>query len=102
MQVWLHQNRPLVAVGILLSLNLFSFVLMCMDKTRAVRKSGRRIPEKTLLGCSVLGGSFGILLGMLLLRHKINAKRHPAFAYGVPVLVMLQGAACVFALLTVR
>ena len=51
----------------------------------------RRIPERTLLTVALLLGGPGVLLGMLLLRHKSNAGRHPAFVIGVPLLTIAQG-----------
>ena len=99
MQSFLQQNLLPIAAGLLFALNALSFALMCVDKARAVRKVGRRIPEKTLLGISLLFGSFGTLLGMLAMRHKTNAKRHPAFAYGVPLLMLAQGGLLIFLLL---
>ena len=66
--------------------NAFSLLLMHIDKCCA-RKQKRRIPEKTLLGCAVLGGSPGILLGMMLFHHKT---RKPRFYVGVPLILLLQ------------
>ena len=43
--------------------------LFCWDKRAAVRKE-RRIPEKTLLLYSLLGGAFGALITIFLIRHK--------------------------------
>ena len=56
------------------------------------RRRQWRIPEATLLLVSALFGSLGAYLGMLLFRHKTNAKRHPAFAVGVPVMLIVQAA----------
>ncbi len=53
----------------LLSVNLVTFILYGIDKRRA-RKGAWRIPEKSLLGFSLLGGAVGGLLGMQLFRHK--------------------------------
>ena len=44
-------------------INAVAFVLMHADKRRA-RKNRWRIPERTLIGTAVLGGSVGALLGM--------------------------------------
>ena len=70
----------------LLLVNALALLLMLADKHWA-RKNRRRIPEVTLLGIAVLGGSLGILLGMYLARHKT---RHLKFAIGVPVIFALQ------------
>ena len=46
-----------------------------------------RIPEKTLLGVAILGGSLGCLLGMYTVRHKT---KHLKFTIGVPVILAVQ------------
>ncbi len=72
-------------------INALGFLLFALDKGFARRKQWR-IPEATLLLISALFGSLGALLAMLLFRHKTNAKRHPAFALGVPIMVIVQAA----------
>lgn len=59
---------------------------MLADKHKA-RKKKWRIPEATLIGAAVLGGSLGVLLGMYTARHKT---RHLKFAIGVPVILAVQ------------
>ena len=49
--------------------NLVALMLYGADKLRA-KRGARRIPERTLLACSVLLGGAGGLAGMLLFRHK--------------------------------
>ena len=44
-----------------------------------------------LLGLSLIGGSAGGLIAMYLFRHKI---RKPAFAYGLPVMLLVQVIVC--------
>lgn len=67
-------------------INALSFLLMHIDKEKA--KSGRwRIPEATLLGAALIGGSIGAYLGMRIFRHKT---RHPKFSVGLPIIVSLQ------------
>ena len=66
-----------------------SFALFGADKRRAVRREWR-IPEKTLFLAALCGGAPGALLGMAIFRHKT---RKPGFRYGIPVLVLLEGAA---------
>ena len=80
-----------LAVWILV-FSVLLFVLMGADKAKA--RSGRwRISEKTLFILALLGGACGGWLGMLVFRHKT---RHWYFAYGFPVLDMLQVALIVF------
>lgn len=62
--------------------NVIAFVLYGLDKYKA--KTGAwRIPEKTLLGIAVIGGSVGALAGMNFFRHKT---RHWYFKYGLPAI----------------
>lgn len=82
-----------------LGVNLLSFLIFALDKLLAA-KHRRRIPEATLLTLSALGGSVGAMLAMNTLRHKTDARAHPAFVWGVPAVFILQLAA-VF-LLTLR
>lgn len=70
----------------LLLINAVSLLLMHMDKRNAIKQCWR-IPERTLLSCAVLGGSPGILLGMVLFHHKT---RKPRFSVGVPLILLLQ------------
>ena len=50
-------------------LSLITFFLYCIDKGRA-KRGAWRIPERVLLGFSLIGGGFGGALAMLLVRHK--------------------------------
>ncbi|MEA5039358.1 MAG: DUF1294 domain-containing protein [Clostridiaceae bacterium] len=63
-----------------------AFILCGLDKSFAIRRH-RRIPEKTLMGMALLGGSPGLLLGMTVFRHKT---RHPKFYIGVPLILLAQ------------
>ena len=66
--------------------NVVVFFMYGVDKWNA--KHGlRRIPEKTLLGIAVAGGSIGAYIGMQLFRHKI---RKPRFYIGIPVILAVQ------------
>ncbi len=73
-------------VTYLILVNAAGFTLMLIDKRKA-RKGAWRIPEKTLMGVALLGGSLGAILGMNLLRHKT---KHPKFFIGLPVILALQ------------
>ena len=70
----------------LLIVNAAGFALMLADKYKA-RKNLWRVPETTLMGVAVLGGSIGSLLGMYAVRHKT---RHLKFTVGIPVILALQ------------
>ncbi len=70
----------------LLTVNAAGFALMLADKYKA-RKNLWRIPEATLMGAAILGGSLGCLLGMYAVRHKT---KHIKFTVGIPVILVLQ------------
>ena len=67
-------------------INAVSFLLMLIDKWKA-KKMRWRIPEATLMGSALLGGSLGALTGMYLVRHKT---KHPKFTLGLPVILAVQ------------
>ena len=75
-------------------INIVTFLAYASDKRRAARRKWR-IPEKTLLGLSLIGGAAGGIIAMYCFRHKI---RKPAFAYGIPLMLLFQ----VIAFLVVR
>ena len=54
-----------------LTVNALSLLLFGIDKLLA-KKDKRRIPEKDLLGMSLIGGAIGGLLGMFLFKHKTS------------------------------
>lgn len=70
----------------LILLNLLGFILMGMDKRRAIRHAWR-IPEAHLFGCAILGGSVGSILGMYTFRHKT---KHWYFVFGMPAILLIQ------------
>lgn len=76
----------------LLLINAAGFLIMHSDKRRAVKKHWR-IPERTLMAFAVLGGSAGVFLAMVTLRHKT---KHPKFSVGVPLLLTVQTLALLF------
>ncbi len=76
-------------------ISLVSIVVCIYDKK--ISKKNRvelRIPEKTLLILSALGGSIAMYVTMLLVRHKT---KHVKFMLGIPLIMIIQAAA-VFAL----
>ena len=83
----------LIYIGII---NLTGFILMGVDKKKAIRNAWR-IPEARLFLCALLGASPGCILGMYTFRHKT---KHWYFVWGMPAILMVQIAAVVqFALL---
>ncbi len=69
----------------LLIINILGFLLMGIDKKRAIDKKWR-IPEKTLLIIGFIGGAFGTLLGMKAFRHKT---KHKKFIILIPLAILL-------------
>lgn len=65
---------------------LAAFCAMALDKYRAIHHRWR-IPEATLMGIALVGGSIGAMLGMYLLRHKT---RHPKFSIGLPAIFLME------------
>ena len=51
-------------IAYLIIINLITFIFFWNDKRRS-KKEVWRIPEKTLMGLCVIGGSIGGLLGMV-------------------------------------
>lgn len=78
---------PVYVLIYLLAVNLIAFLLCWSDKRRA-QKGRWRISEAALLLSGLLGGSFGLLLGMKLFRHKT---KHMKFRLLVPLECVLWG-----------
>ena len=70
----------------LLLMNIAGFAAMGIDKYKA-KAHAWRIPEKTLFGLSLLGGSAGTWAGMYAFRHKT---KHWYFVVGMPLILILQ------------
>ena len=77
----------------LIVINILAFILYGIDKKRA-RDHAWRISERMLIGIALIGGSVGAIAGMLLFHHKT---RHWYFRYGLPLILILQVAAAVWA-----
>lgn len=90
--LWAVIGSPwgLLAIWLII-INLVAFLIFGLDKWKAKRKEKketvRRVPEKTLLLLSALGGSVGALLAMRVFHHKTL---HRAFKFGVPLILILQ------------
>lgn len=76
----------LLLVGYVIIVNLIGFLLMGIDKRKAVKRAFR-IPESTLFIVALIGGSLGSLLGMYTFHHKT---RHWYFVYGMPAILILH------------
>lgn len=70
----------------LAAVNLLTFSLFGIDKSRA-RRHAWRIPEATLFLFVLLFGALGGWLGMRLFHHKTL---HPLFKWGVPAVLIGQ------------
>jgi len=70
----------------LLAVNALGFAIMLYDKYLA-KNNLWRIPEATLMGIAVIGGSIGCLCGMYTVRHKT---RHLKFTLGIPAILAAQ------------
>ena len=81
--------------GALALTNLYAFILMGIDKRKAI-KDVRRISEKALLTACGLFAAPGGLLGMHVFHHKTRKLK---FKLGVPLMLIAQAA--VIAVLTI-
>lgn len=73
-------------------INVIAFLMFGADKWKA-KKDRYRIPEKTLLGVAILGGSIGAGLGMWLFRHKTRKMK---FYLSVPAIFLIQAAVAIY------
>lgn len=92
----MREIQIVIAIYFIL-INLTAFIMYGVDKRKAVRHKWR-IPERTLIGIAVFGGSLGALLGMITFHHKT---RHKQFTIGVPVIIAVQ-ATVFFLVLIIR
>ncbi len=67
-------------------LNVTGYVIMGVDKKRAIRGAWR-ISEASLFLTALLGGALGCTLGMHHFRHKT---KHWYFRYGLPAIFLVQ------------
>lgn len=75
----------------LVLINAYAFLIMLVDKRKAIKKKWR-ISEKHLLLACAFGGSLGGFLGMRLFRHKTL---HLRFSVGIPLMLAVQAVALV-------
>lgn len=80
-----------IFIYIAAALNLLTFTTYAIDKALA-KLNWRRIPESTLLTQTLLGGSIGALLAMILCRHKTRKTKFWICTY-LSLAIQLGGAA---------
>ena len=73
-------------IYLIIGINLLSFILMGIDKLKAI-KNTYRISENTLLLISILGGGIGTLSGMILFHHKTKKLK---FQILVPISILIN------------
>ncbi len=76
----------------LISINLISVIVTAYDKHCAVKKRWR-VKESTLMLLSALGGSVGMYITMLLIKHKT---KHLKFMLGIPIILIVHLAAVIY------
>ena len=69
-----------------IGINILAFILMGWDKYCSKRNYWR-ISESNLLGLALLGGALGILLGMLIFRHKTKKE---LFKKTIPIFIIIN------------
>ena len=85
-------NNPILSILIayVTIISIVSVIVCFYDKK--ISKKNRvelRIPEKTLLILSALGGGVAMFVTMLLIRHKT---KHLKFMLGIPAIIVVQAA----------
>lgn len=89
MPEFITQNPILFAcIAYIAIISVISVIITIYDK-KIAGTGERRIPEKTLLTFSAIGGSVAMLLTMFAIRHKTQ---HKKFMIGIPVIMILQAA----------
>ncbi|WDV45506.1 DUF1294 domain-containing protein [Clostridiaceae bacterium M8S5] len=69
----------------LLLINLVCYCLMSYDKMNSKNKR-QRIRESTFITLSILGGATGVLIGMVVFKHKTKKNK---FRIGVPIIYII-------------
>ena len=70
----------------LVIINIIGFLAMFIDKQKA-RRGSWRIPEKTLIILTAIGGGIGTLIGMYAFRHKTKKLK---FTIGIPAILIAE------------
>ncbi len=87
MKEFITQNPILFTVIVYVAvISILSIIITIYDK-KIAGTGARRIPEKTLLVFSAIGGSVAMLLTMFAIRHKTQ---HKKFMIGIPLIMIVQ------------
>ena len=73
-------------IFIFLALNVFTFIMYGVDKSKA-RRGRFRIPEGSLILMAFLGGAVGAALGMRVFHHKVNKAK---FTTAIPIALVVN------------
>ena len=70
------------------SINIFAFILFGIDKLNSI-KDRKRVPELSFHFFSLIGGVVGLLLGVVVFRHKFRSKYFLLIQFGILLLWLL-------------
>ena len=95
MPEFIQENMLLcIVAAYLLIISLISVIVCVYDKKVSKKNNVKlRVPERSLLLLSALGGSVAMLLCMLKIRHKT---KHVKFMLGIPLIIVAQAVAVYF------
>ena len=82
----------IITICYLVLITILGLFAMGFDKLQR-KHSPWKIPTVAFLGISLIGASVGVLLGMLLFRHRLNRK---LMIIGVPIILVAQIIAVFF------
>lgn len=77
-------------------INLIGFLIMFIDKKKAI-KGSFRVSEKGIFTIAILLGGIGVYLGMYKFRHKT---KHTLFTVGIPICIILNILSCYYIVTT--
>ncbi|MDX1809990.1 MAG: DUF1294 domain-containing protein [Sulfurospirillaceae bacterium] len=80
-------NIP-VLVWYFANASIFSFILFAIDKLNA-KKDRIRVPENSFHFLSLIGGTIGVMLGIILLRHKLGNKGFLAIQFAIFIVYLI-------------
>ena len=81
-----------LVIALYLTINIFAFSVMLVDKMRSTRTGAERVSEGTLFFLATAFAAAGVYIGMFTFRHKTKKWY---FLIGIPLLI-LQNAALAY------